>query len=74
MSLSQNSVSFETGFRKSVINAAFSFKSKEAVPKTEVLGQPQIKKSFLQGTGAVRKVDNFSDIAFFGINSIKIIV
>ncbi|MCL2411468.1 MAG: hypothetical protein FWC97_07480, partial [Treponema sp.] len=32
-SLSQNSVSFETGFRKSVINAAFSFKSKEAVPK-----------------------------------------
>ncbi|MCL2411041.1 MAG: ATP-dependent RNA helicase [Treponema sp.] len=39
-SLSQNSVSFETGFRKSVINAAFSFKSKEAVPKTEVLGQP----------------------------------
>ncbi|MCL2411134.1 MAG: hypothetical protein FWC97_05765 [Treponema sp.] len=43
MSLSQNSVSFETGFRKSVINAAFSFKSKEAAPKTEVLGQSQIR-------------------------------
>jgi len=48
MSLSQKlrtfgSGSFETGFRKSVINAAFSFKSKEAVPKTEVLRQPRIK-------------------------------
>jgi len=53
MSLSQKlrtsgSVSFETGFRKSVINAAFPFKSKEAVPKTEVLGQPQITRIFAQ--------------------------
>ncbi|MDR2069206.1 MAG: hypothetical protein LBP71_04990, partial [Spirochaetaceae bacterium] len=37
-SLSQNSVSFGKGFRKSGLKPAFSNKSKVAFPKTEVLG------------------------------------
>jgi len=43
-SLSQNSVSFGKGFRKSSLKPAFSIKSKVAFPKTEVLGKPQIIK------------------------------
>ena len=39
-SLFQNSVSFGKGFRKSVLKGAFSFKSKVAFPKTEVLEKP----------------------------------
>ena len=42
MSLFQNSVSFGTSFGKIGFLADFSFKSKVAVPKTEVLEQPQI--------------------------------
>jgi hypothetical protein len=38
----QNSVSFGTGFRKSGLKPAFSIKFKIAVPKPEVLEQPQI--------------------------------
>jgi hypothetical protein len=41
LSHSQNSVSFGNGFGKSSLEAAFSGKSKEAFPKTEVLGKPQ---------------------------------
>jgi protein involved in polysaccharide export with SLBB domain len=40
--LSQNSVSFVPGSWKKRLTAVFSIKSKVAVPKTEVLGQPQI--------------------------------
>jgi uncharacterized protein len=40
LSLFQNSVSFVTSSRKSVLKPAFSIKSKVAVPKTEVLEQP----------------------------------
>jgi len=42
MSLFQNSVSFEKGFRKTVQKTSFSFKSKVDFPKTEVLENPQI--------------------------------
>jgi len=38
----QNSVSFVKISRKSVLKPAFSIKSKVAVPKTEVLEQPQV--------------------------------
>ena len=37
MSLFQNSVSFGKGFRKTVLKDSFSFKSKVAFPKAEVL-------------------------------------
>ena len=47
MSLSQNSVSFGKGFRKSGLKPAFSIKSKVAFPKTEVLGKPHIKYAAL---------------------------
>jgi len=42
MSLFQNLVSFVTSSRKSSLKPTFSFKSKVAVPKTEVLEQLQI--------------------------------
>jgi hypothetical protein len=42
MSLFQNSVSFGQALRKTGQKPGFSIKSKEAVPKTEVLEQPQI--------------------------------
>jgi len=44
MSHFQNSVSFENGFRKPILKAGFSFNSKVAFSKTEVLKKPQIKK------------------------------
>jgi len=53
LSLFQNSVSFGKGFRKTVLKNGFSFKSKEAFPKTEVLEKPyliNIKKFYTQGT------------------------
>jgi hypothetical protein len=46
MSQFQNSVSFGTGFRKSGLKPAFSVKFKVAVPKTEVLEQPQLSQLF----------------------------
>jgi hypothetical protein len=42
MSLFQNSVSFETSSWKNRQKPGFSSKSKVAVPRTEVLEQPQI--------------------------------
>jgi hypothetical protein len=42
MSLSQKSVGFGKGFRKSGLKPAFSYKSKRAFPKTEVLGKAHI--------------------------------
>jgi len=39
-SLFQNSVSFERGLRKTSFSAGFSYKSKVAFPKTEVLEKP----------------------------------
>jgi hypothetical protein len=42
MSLFQNSVSFEKGFRKTGILAGFLCKSKVAFSKTEVLKKPQL--------------------------------
>jgi hypothetical protein len=42
LSLFQNSVSFEQALGKIGLKPAFSLKSKEAVPKTEVLEQPQL--------------------------------
>jgi len=44
--LFQNSVSFVTSSRKSDLKFAFSIKSKVAVPKTEVLEQPQLSDNF----------------------------
>jgi hypothetical protein len=48
----QNPVGFETGFRKSGLKPVFSFKSKEAVPKAEVLEQPHftVKRRFPNDT------------------------
>jgi hypothetical protein len=43
MSLFQNPVGFGQALRKTGQTPGFSIKSKEAVPKTEVLEQPQIK-------------------------------
>ena len=43
VSLSQNSVSFGKGSRKSGLKPAFSIKFKVAFPKTEVLGKPHVK-------------------------------
>jgi hypothetical protein len=42
LSLSQNSVSFVPSSWKKRLSAVFSIKSRVAVPKTEVLGQPQL--------------------------------
>jgi hypothetical protein len=42
MSLFQNPVGFETSSRKNRLKPGFSTKFKVAVPKTEVLEQPQI--------------------------------
>jgi hypothetical protein len=42
LSLSQNSVSFVPSSWKKRLTAVFPIKSKVAVPKTEVLGQPQL--------------------------------
>ena len=42
VSLSQNSVSFVPSSWKKRLKAVFSIKSKVAVPKTEVLGQPHV--------------------------------
>jgi len=42
MSHFQNSVSFENGFGKTGQKPSFSFKSKDAFPKTEVLEKPLI--------------------------------
>jgi hypothetical protein len=44
MSLFQNSVSFGQALGKTCQEPGFSIKSKEAVPKTEVLEQPHILK------------------------------
>jgi TPR repeat protein len=44
MSLLKNSVSFGQALRKTGQRPGFSIKSKEAVPKTEVLEQPHMKK------------------------------
>ena len=44
MSHFQNSVSFENGFGKTGQKPGFSFKSKDAFPKTEVLEKPHIYK------------------------------
>jgi hypothetical protein len=44
MSQFQNSVSFGTGFQKSGLAPAFSSNFKVAVPKFDILEQPQIKK------------------------------
>jgi hypothetical protein len=44
MSLFQNPVGFETSSWKSGQMSAFPGKSKVAVPKTEVLEQPHMKK------------------------------
>ena len=44
MSLFQNSVSFEKGFRRTGFKAGFSAKTKVAFPKTGVLEKPQITK------------------------------
>jgi Uma2 family endonuclease len=46
MSLFQNSVSFGTSSRKNRAKPGFSTKTKEAVPKTEVLEQPLIIRKF----------------------------
>jgi hypothetical protein len=50
MRLFQNSVGFETGFRKSGPRPVFSLKSKVAVPKTEVLEQPHMVEAGSSGT------------------------
>jgi len=42
VSLFQNSVSFGKGFGKTVLKDCFSFKSKVAFPKAEVLEKPQV--------------------------------
>ena len=46
LSLFQNSVSFEKGFRKTFLKAGFSAKSKVAFPKTEVLEKPHLTENF----------------------------
>jgi hypothetical protein len=45
LSLFQNSVSFGQALGKTGQKPGFSPKSKEAVPKTEILEQPRLKKS-----------------------------
>ena len=47
MSLFQNSVSFGKGFRKTVLKDSFSFKSKAAFPKVEILEKPLIILIFI---------------------------
>jgi 23S rRNA pseudouridine955/2504/2580 synthase len=47
MSHFKNSVSFENGFRKTGQTTSFSYKSKVAFPKTEVLEKPLITKLYL---------------------------
>jgi hypothetical protein len=46
--LFQNPVGFEQAPGKTGQNPGFSVKSKEAVPKTEVLEQPQLKTFLVQ--------------------------
>jgi hypothetical protein len=47
-SLFQNSVSFGTSSSKNRAKPVFSIKSKEAVPKTDLLEQPQTSFNFIE--------------------------
>jgi glycerol-3-phosphate dehydrogenase len=73
--LFQNSVSFGQALGKTGQEPGFSIKSKEAVPKTEVLEQPQFKKRFTQDLEIVEEsgclvlrgtLDNWQDIVKAG--------
>ena len=55
LSLFQNSVSFGTSFGKIGLLADFSHKSKVAVPKTEILEQPQVKNQGFSVGGGYEK-------------------
>jgi hypothetical protein len=57
MSLSQNSVSFGKGIRKSGLKPAFSIKTRVAFPKTEVLG-----KLLMIVTDGRRNVEDIMDL------------
>ena len=68
-SLSQNSVSFRTSSLKKWLTLTFSFKSKEAVPRTEVLEQPQV---LIVGTGENEKILSFyKNLGFTYSHTIK---
>jgi hypothetical protein len=59
LSLFQNSVSFEKGFRKIGFKADFSSKSKVDFPKTEVLENPQ----FIGGkNGKLKRIKNREEL------------
>jgi len=60
MSLFQNSVSFGKGFRKTVLKDSFSFKSKVAFPKAEVL--EKLRMSLFQNSVSFEKSFKYDTI------------